>query len=359
MKLKIFKIKKDPASVILTEEQAIIKAVREILPAVVSIIITKDLPKIKRFVMQPYGPFSFMVPEMGEGKEKVQIGGGSGFIVGKEGIVLTNRHVVSDPDADYTVITQGGRKFEAKILVRDQISDIAILKIHDHKNLPSAELGDSSKLALGQTAIAIGNALGLFHNTVSKGIVSGLLRHIQASEFTGQMEELRGIIQTDTAINPGNSGGPLVDSSGKVIGINTAVVFGAQNIGFAIPINKAKKDLEDLKKVGHLVQPFLGVRYLILNKEIAKENKLKSNFGALVIREPSLTGEQAVAKGSPAEKAGLKENDIILEYNGKKISEDHPLAEYIEQNNVGDEITLTVLRGKKEIKVKLKLQERK
>jgi len=357
-KFKLFK-KREQAPIVVPEEQAVVSAVKKVLPAVVSIIITKDLPKIKRFVMQPYGPFSFIVPEMGEGKEKVTIGGGSGFIVDKNGTILTNRHVVSDPEADYTVITQGGKKFEAKILVRDPISDIAILKIHDHKNLPTVELGDSSQLSLGQTVIAIGNALGLFHNTVSKGIISGLFRHIQASEYSGQIEELRGIIQTDTAINPGNSGGPLVDTSGKVIGINTAVVFGAQNIGFAIPINKAKKDIEDLAKFGHLVQPFLGVRYLILNKQICKEHKLKCSYGALVLREPGPGGEQAVAKGSPAEKAGLREDDIITHYNGNKITEDHPLAEFIEQSSVGDIVELTILRGKKTFKVKVKLQERK
>lgn len=346
-----------PKPVFLTEESARVAALEKCLPAVVSIVISKDMPKVKRFTVAPFGPFSFVVPEFEKHKERVRIGGGSGFIVSKDGLVLTNRHVVADPEADYTIITQSGKKYEGKVLATDPISDIAILKIKDNNELPVLELGDSDKVKLGQTVLAIGYTLGVFQNTVSHGIVSGLARKIAAQQEAGAMEELRGIIQTDAAVNPGNSGGPLINSQGQVIGINVAMVFGAENVGFAIPINKAKKDLEDLRKYGRIRQPFLGVRYLLLNKHIAQEMRLPLTHGALIAREHP--GEIPVVKGSPADKAGLREHDVILEYGGKKVSEDHPLSEMIEASEIGQVIELKVWRDGKVMKIKVKLEERK
>ncbi|PJE58636.1 MAG: hypothetical protein COU83_02835, partial [Candidatus Portnoybacteria bacterium CG10_big_fil_rev_8_21_14_0_10_40_22] len=198
----------------------------------------------------------------------IQIGGGSGAIVDPSGIILTNKHVVYEQDADYTVITNDDKHYSAKVLARDPINDIAILKI-DAENLPAVELGDSSNLQLGQTVIAIGNALGEFTNTVSMGVISGLSRYITAqASLAGHSEELRGLIQTDAAINPGNSGGPLVNLAGQVIGISSATVMGAENIGFAIPIAAAKQDLVDLKKHGRIIKASLGVRYVTLSKAI-------------------------------------------------------------------------------------------
>jgi len=206
--------------------------------------------------------------------------------------------------------------------------------------------------------VAIGNPLGEFEDTLSAGIVSGLSRKITAyGGLPLKATSLRGLIQTDAAINPGNSGGPLVNMEGKVIGINTAMVMGAQNIGFAIPVNYAKRIFEEVQKYGKIVRPFLGVRYVILNQEISKANKLPMDYGALVVREN--LGEPAVLKGSAADKAGLKEYDIILEMDGKKITEENPLADLLAQHKIGDEKNFKILREGKEINLKVKLEEKK
>src|SRR3989344_9432662 len=220
-----------------------IDAVKKVAPSVVSIVISKHLPKIKGLYQAPFmNPFMFGDVDPGQ-TEKVKVGGGSGFIVHPDGLVLTNKHVVFDSDAEYTIITTDGNEYSGKVVSRDPINDIAVVKINI-KGLTAVRLGNSSKLEPGQTVIAIGNALGLFSNTVSKGIISGLSRKISASlGQDGQMEHLRGVLQTDVAINQGNSGGPLIDLAGEVVGINTAIIYGAQNIGFSIPINWAKQDL--------------------------------------------------------------------------------------------------------------------
>ncbi len=340
------------------EKSPIVEVAKRVCPAVITIVVSKDLPKVEGFYFLPFGGQQFIIPQVENGKkEKTKIGGGSGFIVSPDGYVLTSQHVVSDPEADYTVILEPEKKYPAKVLSKDPISDIAVLKI-DVKKLPYLELGDSEKIELGQTVIAIGNALGEFQDTISTGVVSGLSRFITAfSGLTQQTASLRGLIQTDAAINPGNSGGPLVDIEGKVIGINTAVVMGAQNIGFAIPINYAKKDLEEVKQYGKIKRPFLGIRYIILNKEIADKNKIHTDYGALIVRES--LGETAVVKNSSADKAGLKEYDLILECQGEKIIEKNPLATILQKYKIGEEITLKVLREKKEINVKVKLEEKK
>ena len=221
----------------MTEQTSIVEIVKKVTPAVITIVVSRDLPKIEGFYFFPFGGQRFIIPKMEKGKRKTKIGGGSGFVISPDGLILTSQHVVADPKASYTVILEPDKKYPAKVLARDPITDIAVLKIKA-KNFPYLELGDSGKIELGQTVIAVGNALGEFHDTVSTGVISGLSRYITAySGLTQQAARLRGLIQTDAAINPGNSGGPLVDLEGKVIGINTAVVMGAQNIGFAIPIN--------------------------------------------------------------------------------------------------------------------------
>jgi S1-C subfamily serine protease len=340
------------------EKSPIIEIVKRACPAVVTIVISRDLPKIEGFYFFPYGSQEFVVPKMKKGKrEKTKIGGGSGFIVSPDGYIITSNHVVAERDADYTVIYEPNKTYPAKVISRDPINDVAILKINI-KNFPYLELGDSDKIELGETVIAIGNALGEFHDTVSTGVVSGLSRYITAfSGLSRQAEMLRGLIQTDAAINPGNSGGPLVNIEGKVIGINTATVMGAQNIGFAIPINYAKKDLEEVKKYGKIKRPFLGVKYIILNKEIADKDKLPVDYGALIVRE--VLGESAIITGGAAEKAGLKEFDIILECQGEKITEENPLSHILQKCEVNQEISLKVLRAGKEINLKAKLEEKK
>ena len=338
-------------------ELSITKIVKRVCPAVITIVITRDLPKIGGFYFFPIGGEKIAIPKVQKGKEKTKIGGGSGFIVSPDGIVFTCNHVVGDKEADYTVVISPEEKYLAKVLARDPITDVAILKIQG-KKFPYLEFGDSNKTELGQTVIAIGNALGEFHDTVSAGIVSGLSRYITAySGLDYQASRLRGLIQTDAAINPGNSGGPLIDLEGKVIGINTAVVMGAQNIGFAIPINYAKRDLEEVRKYGKLRRPFLGVRYILLNKMIAEKNKLPVDYGALIVRETF--GESAIVKGSAADKAKLQEYDIVLECNGEKITEKNSLTDILQKTKIGQEIKLKVLRENKKIDLKVKLGERK
>jgi serine protease Do len=352
----------NPPTALPSEGQApkspVIEIVKKITPAVITIVVSKDLPKIEGFYFLPFGGKQLVIPKVNKGREKTKIGGGSGSIVSEDGLVLTACHVVGDPTAEYTVILEPDEKYSAKVLARDPITDIAILKIKSKRNLPYLELGDSEEIELGEGVIAVGNALGEFHDTVSTGVVSGLSRLITAySGLTRRAARLRGLIQTDAAINPGNSGGPLVNIDGKVIGINTATVMGAQNIGFAIPINYAKKVLEEVKKYGKLRRPFLGVRYILLNKEIAEKNKLSVDYGALIVREA--LGESAVVKGSAAEKAGLQEYDIILEFNGEKITEENSLSNVLQKIKIGKFATLKVLREGKKKELKVKLGEKK
>lgn len=343
-----------------------IEAVKKVYPGVVSIVISKYMPKIQGNMPLPLMPFpdifGFGQTPNGEappaGGEKVKVGGGSGFIVQADGLILTNKHVVFDTDADYTVVTNDGKEYAGKVITRDPLSDIAIVKI-EAKDLPVVTLGDSTKLKLGQTVIAIGNALDMFRNSVSKGIISGMARSISAALGTdGEMEHLRGVLQTDVSINQGNSGGPLINLDGEAVGINTAIIFGAQNIGFAIPINWAEQDLDDIKKFGRIVKPFLGLLCLPLNKKLQNQYHLIRDRGALVVRDHR-PHSVAVIPGSPADRAGIKENDIITQVNGEEIPEDTDLIELLKKLKVGDEIELTILREGKELKVKTVLEERK
>lgn len=336
------------------QEQSVIKTVKEVSPAVVSIIVTKDLPVLEEYYYSPFEEFfndpffEFKVPRYREkGVEKKEVGGGTGFIISEDGMVLTNKHVVLDQDADYTVLTLDGESFSAGVLAKDPVQDIAILKIKQEdnfKSFPQVKLGNSDKIQVGQTVIAIGYVLGRYQNTISVGVVSGLGRTITASGG-GFYETIEDVIQTDTAINKGNSGGPLLNLKGEVIGINTAIDIEGQNIGFAIPINKAKRDIEQVKNLGKIVYPFLGVRYILINEEVQKDNNLQVDSGALIVGDK---GEPAIFPGSVAEKAGLKERDIILEFNEEKITIDNSLAKIIIKYNPGDEVSLKILRGKEE-----------
>jgi len=357
------------------QEESVIKVVKEFSPAVVSIVITKDIPILEEYYTNPFQEFEqffgqqfqFQVPQYRQnGTQKQEIGGGTGFIISEDGMILTNKHVVVDTEAEYTVFTNDGKSYPAKVLARDSIQDLAIIKINQDKALgdngqlsfkkfPVVRLGDSNTVQMGQTVIAIGNALGEFRNTVSVGVVSGLSRTITASGG-GVSETIEDVIQTDTAINKGNSGGPLLNLKGEVIGINTAMVQDAQSIGFSIPINKAKRDIEQIKSTGKIAYPFLGVRYVLVIDKIQKEKNLTVNYGALITRGEK--GEAAVSSGSAAEKAGLQENDIILEFNGEKITADNSLAKIIQKYNPGDKISLKILRGKEEKTLEVILSER-
>ena len=348
------------------EKSQIIDTIKNVMPAVVSIVISKKIDDLRKELPQSY-PFwdhsqLHIPPEKINAHGMVQIGGGSGFIAGKNGIVLTNKHVITEPRAEYTIITIDGQKHKTEVIARDPLDDDAILKIINPSKstlkLKMASLDNSNNLEVGQTVLAFGNALGIFNNTVSTGIISGLSRSISAQpDPSSPAREMRGLIQTDAAINPGNSGGPLTDIFGTVIGINTAVVYGAQNIGLAIPIKAAERDLEDLKKHGTIRRPFLGLRYLTLNQDIKEKLNLPVEYGALVVKEHPL--DQAVIPKSPAAKAGLKEKDIILKWGGQKITTEKNIQDYLEDCSVGSRATLMVLRGKKELKIKVVLAERK
>lgn len=333
------------------------------MPAVVSVVVSKKLEQVEKEIKSSLpNPFqdvpTNIPPEKIDARGMVQIGGGSGFIVNRKGIILTNKHVISEPFAEYTIITNDGRKFQAEVLARDPIDDIAILKIHDHNSLPVTELGNSNHIELGETVLAFGNALGIFKSTVSKGIISGLSRSIEAQPDPGApIQEMRGLIQTDAAINPGNSGGPLTDANGKVIGINAAIIAGAQNIGFAIPIKSAERDLKDLEKYGKIRRPLLGVRYLSINQDIKEKLKLAVDYGALVTRSTPL--DFAIAPNSPADRAGVKEKDIILEWNGEKITPEKNIQDQLEDSAVGATIKLTILRNNRILKKNIILTERK
>jgi len=348
-------------------EDAVIKAVEKASPAVVSITVSKNVPIIEQ--CQTVSPFDNLPPEFQQffgsqgiqfsqpcqkGTKLQEVGGGSGFIISSDGLIITNKHVVSDKDASYTVLTNDGKKYDAKVLAQSPILDLAVVKIDAH-DLPGIALADSDGLRLGQTSIAIGNALGEFRNTVSIGVVSGLARTITASGEGFGAETIEGVIQSSAAINPGNSGGPLLNLKGEVIGINVATVSGAQNVGFAIPINQAKKAIESVQKNGKITTPYMGVRYMMINADLAKKEKLDVEYGAL-IRGGS--DGPAVIKKSPAAKAGIKAEDIILEVNGKKVEDGNSLSSLTQNYNVGDTVILKILRDGKEINVDVKLEER-
>ena len=337
-----------------TQEQKIIDVVQAVSPAVVSIMITKDVPIIEQFFADPFEEF-FGVPQFRQqGTEKREVGGGSGFFISPDGLLVTNKHVVLDDDADYTVFTNEGRSYPAEVLARDPVQDLAVLKIEQETVVnesgkastipfPFVNLGNSDRLEIGQTVIAIGNALGEFRNTVSVGVISGLGRTITASDGSGFIQTIEDVIQTDAAINRGNSGGPLLNLSGEVIGVNTATVLQAQSIGFAIPSNKARRDVEQVQELGKIVYAFLGVRYALITENLQQEQNLPVDYGVLIGRGSG--GESAIFPGSAAEKAGFQEGDIILEFNGEKITTENSLAKIIQKYNPGDTITLKIMRS--------------
>lgn len=279
---------------------------------------------------------------------------GTGFIISSDGIIITNRHVVPYDTTSVSVTLADGTRYDnVQVLGRtnDNSSlDVAFLKIKDlkGKKVVPVTLGDSAKIQVGDKVVAIGNALGQFQNTVTSGIISGYGRDVVAGDSTGSSaENLSDLFQTDAAINEGNSGGPLVNIDGQVIGINTAIAGGAQNIGFAIPINDAKGLISSVLSSGQLKQPYLGVRYVSLTPDLASQYSLSVSKGAYIV--PSTDGTASVVAGSPAEKAGLKEKDIITKVNNVSIDDKTGLTSALSQFKVGNKVTLTVIRGGKTI----------
>ncbi|MBI4114357.1 MAG: trypsin-like peptidase domain-containing protein, partial [Candidatus Niyogibacteria bacterium] len=352
--------------IVLTQEDLVIKIVRESNPAVVSVIATKDVPILEQVYIDPFGndPFfdQFVPPEFRKipqlqqkGTERRDISSGSGFFVSRDGMLVTNRHVVEDTGAEYVIVTNNGSRIPADVLARDPVQDLAVLKA-DVSNMAFLSLGDSDSLQIGQSVVAIGNALGEFQNTVSVGVISGLGRNITAIGSSSGPETLSEVIQTDAAINPGNSGGPLLDLSGRVIGINSAVAKNAENIGFALPVNFVKKDIADVKQFGEIRYAFLGIRYITITAQVKEEKALPVSYGALVAKGPN--GEPALIEGSPAALAGVLEGDIVIEVDGVKISADKPLGSIIGRHSVGDVIRLKILRNGGELFLEAKLAER-
>jgi serine protease Do len=352
---------------IFTQETFVVDAVKKTNPAVVSIMISKNVPKYEAYVdpnqqqdplSELFPGFSFNVPLYRQnGTEKKEIGGGSGFLVSSDGLVVTNKHVVNQKDVEYTVFTNDGKKHTATVVARDPVLDIALLKVVG-SNFPYLTLGNSDSLQVGQSVIAIGNALAEFRNTVSVGVISGLARSVVAGDSSGNTELLDHVIQTDAAINPGNSGGPLLNLSGHVIGVNVAVAQGSQNIGFALPINSVKNAIESVKSTGKIVRPYLGVRYVAINSEMKEKNNLTVDYGVLV-KAGASQNELAVIPGSPADKAGIVENDIILEVDGVKLDEKNTLASVIRQKKIGNAVTLKILHKGIEKNVRVILEAAK
>lgn len=316
---------------ILKEENAVISVVEKTSTSVVAIGVT-------RRVINPFDPFA--LPK----KEDSTIG--TGFVVSDKGIVVTNKHVVADVGTKYSVVTKDDQKYEIKRIYRDPIFDLALVQV-EGSNLKPLEIGDSSKLKVGQTVIAIGNALGQFTNTVTTGVVSGLGRKVVAGDpFGGSLESLDNLIQTDAAINPGNSGGPLLNSGGQVIGVNVAVSEGAQNIGFAIPINSVKTIVDEFVSKGKVSRPFLGIQYRFISKDVAILNEVPQ--GVFI---------QAVVDDSPAQKSGVEEGDIIIKINGENVDDENKIAEMIQKSAIGQKIELEIWRDGKTLKMEATLSE--
>ncbi|MCL4359794.1 trypsin-like peptidase domain-containing protein [Patescibacteria group bacterium] len=318
------------------ESSAVTRAVKTTLPSVVTVGIDTTIDNAPSFQFDPFNPFGApnFVPG---GTTQVKQNIGSGFIVSANGLIVTNKHVVSDTTAAYKVITNDGKKYTVSHIYRDPLNDLAVLQI-PASGLKPLSLGDSSHLVLGQLAIAIGTPLGQFQNTVTVGVISGLGRGITAgSPFAGAVEHLNNVIQTDAAINPGNSGGPLLNAGGQAIGINTAVASQGQNIGFAIPINVVRSVLTNFKKNGSsFSQAYLGVRY----STIAKNQALMNNTvaGAYIAQ---------VIGGSPAEKAGIRVGDIITGVDGARVgsTQTNELSLLISEKKAGQTVRLTIWRN--------------
>lgn len=336
---------------IVQEDSAVTDVVEKNSPAVVSITVSRNVSNLQGSLDGPMEWFDLFNQGLDpfedggnsqndSGDQKQKIGSGSGFIISADGMIITNKHLISDQAAEYTVITNDSKEHPAKVLAIDPVNDIAIMKI-EGQDFHILKLGDSDSLKIGQTVLAIGNSLGEFSNTVSKGIVSGLGRSLTASGGSGQAERLSNIIQTDAAINPGNSGGPLLNMSGEVIGVNVAMAQGAQSIGFTIPVNQIKKVIDQVQKTGKITYPYLGVNYIPIDSIIKQKINFSYDYGALIVRGDTVT-DFAVIPGSPADKAGLVENDVILEIDGKKVDKENGLGDMIAKKNVGEAVTLKI-----------------
>jgi len=330
---------------VLNEESVVIEVVENVGPSVVTIVIEKEESALNPFNIE-FGPFGFNFPDTNSLEpEIVEENIGSGFIISDGGMVVTNKHVVADTQAKYKIITKDDQSCQVDKIYRDPGNDLAILQIEGEDFKP-VELGDSSNLKVGQFVIAIGTALGEFKDTVTTGVISGLGRGITAgSLFQSSTERLDDVIQTDAAINPGNSGGPLLNSGGQVIGVNVAVAAQGQNISFAIPINIIKEAIDNFNETGQFDRPFFGVRYRIINRDVALMNDVPP--GAYIVE---------VIDDSSAQEADIQEGDIIIEFDGQSIKEDFDLATLINKKKIGDRIDLIIWRDGEQLNKQAILQ---
>jgi serine protease Do len=336
-----------------SSNSAVVDVVEAAKPSVVSIVVSKEIPQIERYFQE--GPFGIRIPQQGiTGYKRQQVGSGSGFFVSSDGLIVTNRHVVSDTEASYSAVTNDGKTLDLEVVDRDPTLDIAVLKAKNSTtSYPALPFGDSSKLRSGQKVIAIGNALGEFQNSVSTGVVSGLSRSIIAGRMSGNTERLEQVIQTDAAVNPGNSGGPLLNQAGQVVGVNVAIAQGSENVSFALPADVVQSVVESVKKEGEMVRPFLGVRYTAVTEEIAQNRDLQVERGALVVGDATAP---AVQPGSPADNAGIRPGDVLLTFNGTKIGEDSSLQSLVRSAQVEEAVDITLLRDGERITVSATLQ---
>jgi serine protease Do len=338
-------------------EAGVKNVARSVSPSVASIVISKDVPVYRT------DPFGFFYQPSGTVRQEV--GGGTAFFIRKDGYLLTNKHVVSDPSASYSVILSNGKELSGKVLAFDPTTDLAVVRAYVSDNTPYTDakpvtfLANSSDLSVGSFVIAIGNALAEFRNTLTFGVVSAMGRSIQAGDqASGTSEGLSGLIQTDAAINPGNSGGPLVDLAGHVVGINTAVTQGANGIGFAIPLSEkiVNNIVNSVVKNGAIKRAYLGIRYAPLDAKTASALGISADVGVLV---SGGTDGPGVVPGSPSDQAGIKSGDVITEADGKPLSASYGLAEALAEKAPGDTVQFKYFRkGSGYGTVQVKLGER-
>lgn len=316
----------------LEDQAATISAIKENEDAVVNIVVHKDV------IVDVDGVNAVVTDE---------VGAGTGFLISSDGFIITNKHVVNagqEKSVQYRIVLNSGKKYYAQLIAVDVLYDIAVLKIYD-KNLPYVEFGDSDKMEVGATVIAIGNVLGRYQNSATKGIISGLGRDFLATDKNGGSEFLTNTIQTDAEINFGNSGGPLINLDGKVIGVNVAVDQSGSSIGFAIPINDIISIVNDVVDNGIIMRPKLGIYYIMVTPELVEEKSLLRDSGALVFSDK----EDSVLDGSAADIAEILEGDIIFEINAIKINEENNLRSIIQMYKPGDRIGMKIQRGSKVI----------
>ncbi|MDA1060897.1 MAG: trypsin-like peptidase domain-containing protein [bacterium] len=333
------------------EESMLIDAIDRVAPSVVSVLALQEVPLVPFY--DPSHDRKYIL-----GYEPQEVSGGTGFIVTADGLIMTNKHVVENEEAQYVVVFHDGTQYDVEVVSKDPFDDVAVLRIvtDEEEKFPTVEFGDSDDLQIGQKVFAIGNALAMYGHSVTSGIISAKEREVSAyNEVGDDYENLFGLLQTDAAINFGNSGGPLVDLNGNVVGMSVATAEFGESIGFVIPVNDLKPTIKNIEEHGEILRPILGVRFVMLTPSQAEDLELSVTHGAIVI-SGEFSSEPAVIEGGSADKAGIREMDVILEVDGKELSLENPLHKVIRNYNPGDTVEMKILRGDKEILLDVELQ---